>query len=56
MKVVKLKNRFTGEIVFCKDITDTIDSDGMTFIRVWKEENPQRTYLVNRDAFTILDK
>jgi len=54
MKVLKLKNRFTGEIVFCKNINDTSEGNGITFIKVWKEENPQRIFLVNREAFSIV--
>lgn len=54
MKVLKLKNIFTGEVVFCKDINDTTEGQDYTFIKVWREENPQRIFLVNREAFTIL--
>ena len=56
MKVFKLKNRFTGDIVCCKDMNTITESNGMKFIKVYREENPQRTFLVNLDAFTILDK
>lgn len=56
MKIVKLKNIYTGEIVFCSDVNETIDGDGKTFIKVFKEEHPQRIFLVNREAFNILNK
>lgn len=56
MKILKLKNVYTGEIVFCSDLNDTTEGDGKVFVRVFKEENPQRTFLVNREAFTILNK
>jgi hypothetical protein len=56
MKLVKLKNKFTGDIVFCKDIKDITEANGMKFIKVYKDENPSRTFLVNLDAFVTLDK
>lgn len=55
MKVIKLKNVYTGEIVLCKDINETTIGDGKTFIKVFKEEHPQRIFLVNREAFSILN-
>lgn len=54
MKILKLKNIYTGEIVFCKDLNDITEGDGKIFIRVYKEENTERTFLVNREAFTVL--
>lgn len=54
MKLLKLKNVYTGEIVFCKDLNDITEGNGIVFVRVFKQENPQRTFLVNREAFTIL--
>lgn len=54
MKVLKLKNNFTGEIVFCKDVNDVYEVNGISFIKVWKEENQQRIFLVNRESFTII--
>jgi hypothetical protein len=56
MKTVKLKNIYTGEIVYCKDMNETSEGGGLTFIKVFKEDNVQRTFLVNREAFNILDK
>ena len=56
MKIVKLKNIYTGEIILCRDLKDTTEGDGKVFVKVFKEENPQRTFLVNREAFTVLDK
>ena len=54
MKLIKLKNIYTGEIVYCNDINETSEGGGLTFIRVFKEDNQQRTFLVNREAFRIL--
>ena len=56
MKIVKLKNIYTGDIVFCSDLNDTKEGDGKVFVKVFKEENPQRIFLVNREAFIILNK
>jgi hypothetical protein len=53
---VRLKNKYTNDIVFTKDIKDVYTQGGMDFIRVYNEKNPERTYLANREAFEILDK
>jgi hypothetical protein len=56
MKIVKLKNKFTGDIVFCKDMKDVSEGNGIKFIKVYKQENPGRIFLVNLEAFVIQDK
>ena len=56
MNAVKLKNIYTGEVVFCSNLNETTESDGKVFVRVFKEDNTQRTFLVNREAFIILNK
>jgi hypothetical protein len=56
MKLVKLKNRYNGEIVYCKDINDVTAEGNYTFIKVFKEELPDRIYLVNKDAYVLLTK
>lgn len=53
---IKLKNRYTGEIVFCRDTNDVVKDGGYIFIKVYKEELPSRTYLVNIEAFENLTK
>ena len=53
---IKLKNRYTGEIVFCRDINDVVKDGSYTFIKVFKEELPSRTYLVNVEAYETLTK
>jgi hypothetical protein len=52
-KPTKLKNRYTGEVVYCSNIEEVIQQDPYKFIRVFKEELPGRTYLVNKDAFEL---
>jgi hypothetical protein len=56
MKPVKLKNRYNGEIVYCKDIKDIVQDSSYTFIKVYKPELPERIYLVNKDAYEVLTK
>lgn len=53
VKPTKLKNRYTGEVVFCSNIQEVIEQAPYRFIKVYKEDLPQRTYLVNKDAFEL---
>jgi ABC-type enterochelin transport system substrate-binding protein len=53
MKILKLKNIYTSDIVYCKDLKDITEGDDKVFIKVFREENPERIFLVNRDAFVI---
>lgn len=55
-KFVRLKNKYTNDVVFTKDISDVYRQGDMDFIRVYNEKNPERTYLANKEAFVILDK
>lgn len=55
-EITKLKNRYTGEIVFCRDIKKVIQENSYTFVQVYKEELPGRIYLVNLDAYIVLTK
>lgn len=50
-KVVKLKNRYTGEIVYTKDLNDVSFSDGIVFLKVYNDKQPNRIYLANKEAF-----
>jgi hypothetical protein len=54
--IIRLRNKYTNDFVFTKDITDVYKQGGMEFIRVYNEKNPERTYLANKEAFVILDK
>jgi len=54
MKVYKLENIFTGDIVFCENIEEVKPIDNLKFITVFKEENTNRTFLVNKDAFKVI--
>ena len=55
-KVDKLKNIYTGEVVYTSNLFEKRQDSTMTFIRVYKAENPQRIYFVNAEAFVKLDK
>jgi hypothetical protein len=54
--VMKLKNLYSGEIVFTESFNDIRKMNDMEFIEVYKEDNPQRKYLVNRNAFIPVTK
>jgi hypothetical protein len=56
LKVKKLKNRYTSEIVYTRDINETVINGENTFIKVYRENNPNREFLVNKDAYEILAK
>ena len=49
-----LKNLYTNEIVHCINLNDVPDIDGNIFVRVFKPENPERTFLVNYKAFNVI--
>ena len=51
--LVKLVNKYTKEEVYTRDYDDVIKEGANEFIRVFTQSNPQRTYLVNRQAFEI---
>lgn len=55
-KVVILKNLYTGEIIHTNKYDDVDSVKGVEFIQVYKPENPERKYFVNRSAFEILNK
>ena len=55
-KFVKLKNLYSGEIVFTENFNDIRRVNEMEFIEVWHPETPQRKYLVNKNAFKLVTK
>lgn len=53
---LKLKNKYTGEFVYCRNTEDVLNhGNGYIFYRVFRKETPDRIYLVNRDAYIIVD-
>lgn len=55
-KIIELKNIYTGEIVFSSNLYEKRVDGTMTFIQVYKSEDPQRKYLVNSAAFVKVHK
>ena len=56
-KITKMKNIYTGEVVQTSNLFEKRIDGNMTFIQVFTEQNPQRKYFVNRDAFvSVSDK
>jgi hypothetical protein len=53
-KIVKLRNLYTGDIVFTNKYDTPTSTDGVTFIPVYSEKNPHRVYLVNKQAFAVV--
>jgi hypothetical protein len=53
-KLLKLRNQYTGDIVFTENYDTPSVTDGTTFIPVYSENNPSRIYLVNKQAFSIV--
>jgi hypothetical protein len=53
-KEVKLKNKYNGDIVFTKAYNEIREEGGIKFIQVYTQTNPNRVYLVNREAFDII--
>lgn len=52
----KLKNVYNGDIVITDDYNEIQQINENTFIRVYEEANPNRKFLVNREAFKIVTK
>jgi hypothetical protein len=50
-KIVKLKNLYSGEIVFTENYSEVRKVDNVQLIEVFKKETPNRKYFVNKDAF-----
>ena len=50
---VKLINKYTKEEVYTRDYDDFTKDGSNEFIRVFNQNNPNRTYLVNRTAFVV---
>lgn len=53
-RLVKLRNHYTGDIVYTEKYDVPPASDGMTFIPVFSETNPNRIYLANKQAFSVV--
>jgi len=56
VKVIKLKNRYSSEIVLTDNYDDIRKEGNYEFILVYHENNPARKFLVNRLAYEVLNK
>ena len=56
VNVMKLKNRYNGDVVFCDNIKEIREESGVKFVLVYNSTNPNRKYLVNLDAFEVVNK
>jgi len=55
-KITKLKNIYTGEVVCTSNLFEKKIDTTYTFIQVYKENQPQRKYFVNSEAFIPVNK
>ena len=52
-KTIRLVNKYTKEEVYTRNYDDVVVEGTNEFIRVFQQSNPQRTFLVNRQAFVV---
>lgn len=50
-KLTELKNIYTGELVYTSNLAEKKVDGAITFIQVFKKEDPNRKYFVNESAF-----
>jgi hypothetical protein len=50
----KLKNKYHEEYVYCNNINEIINDGTYKFIRVFKQDNPSRVFLVNKEAYDVV--
>lgn len=55
-KITELKNIYTGEIVCTSNLFEKREDSNLTFIQVYKPEQPGRRYFVNGAAFVKVAK
>ena len=56
-KICILKNNYNSDILHTTNYNEIESTtNGIDFIRVFNPENPQRTFLVNRSAYKIVNK
>lgn len=53
-KIVTLKNRYSSEVLRTEDYDNVLKEGNYNFILVYHPENPQRKFLVNRDAYEVV--
>lgn len=55
-KLVKLQNPVNKDIWFCQDYNDEKLIDGVKYISVFKENNPDKKALIRKEALKKLRK
>ncbi len=55
-KIVKLKNRYSSEVVHTEEYDNVRKENNYEFILVYHPANPERKFLVNREAYEKLTK
>jgi hypothetical protein len=53
-KITQLRNIYTGEVVKTSNLFEKRIDGNMTFIQVFTEQNPDRKYFVNQEAFVSM--
>jgi hypothetical protein len=53
-KITQLRNIYTGEVVKTSNLFEKRIDGNMTFIQVFTEQNPDRKYFVNQEAFVTM--
>lgn len=56
VNLIKLKNRYSSEIVFTETYDEVRKEGNYNFILVFSADNPNRKFLVNRDSYEIVNK
>lgn len=50
-RVIQLRNRITNDVVYTRSIDDIVIINGVKFIKVFNEYQPQRSFLINLEAY-----
>ncbi len=56
VKPTMLVNPLNSETWMCSDYYDTKDIDGVVYLTVFRPENPNRTFLMRKDALKVTGK
>jgi len=56
VKIVKLKNRYSTDVVYAENYEDVRKDGNYEFIWVYFEHNPAKKFLVNRLSYEIVYK
>lgn len=51
-KIIQLKNRITNDVIYTRNIDDIVVINGVKFLRAFNNYQPQRSFLVNLEAYS----